>query len=143
MKYLIDTCVLSEVARPAPDPRVVGWLDAADESALGISALTIGEIRFGIARLTPGAKRRRLTAWLGELEARFEQRVVPIDAAVARTWAELRARAVAAGSVVPVVDGLVAASAIAHGLVLVTRNVSDVRATGVALLDPWSAPRRP
>jgi predicted nucleic acid-binding protein len=136
--YLVDTCVLSEVGRPKPASSVVRWLEATPEDALAISALTLGEIRFGIARLGAGAKRRRLAAWLEALEARFDGRILAVDSAVAKRWGDLRAHATATGKALPVVDGLLAATALTHQIVLVTRNVGDVRATGVSLLDPWT-----
>lgn len=139
MKYLLDTCVLSEVARPRPASAVVRWLERADELSLGISSLTFGEIQFGVLRLPQGRRRQRLTRWLEELDLRFDGRVLPVDTRVAAVWGELRAEAVARGRSVPVVDGLLAATAISHGLVLVTRNVVDVVATRARVLDPWVA----
>lgn len=139
MSYLVDTCVLSEVAKTKPADTVLRWFAATDEGSMAISALTIGEIRFGIARLPASAKRRRLTAWLSALEARFEPRIVPVDGAVAATWGELRAQALARGRPLAAVDGLLAATAATHGLTFVTRNVADVRATGVPVLDPWTS----
>jgi predicted nucleic acid-binding protein len=136
--WLLDTCVLSELSRPAPNAGVVQWLEAADEETLWLSALTIGENRFGVAKLRSGARRRRLDAWVDDVEARFSGRVLVVGSREARRWGELRARLSSRGITLAVVDGLVAATAEVHGLTLVTRNVRDVAATGVRILDPFA-----
>ena len=137
--FLLDTCVISELVKPAPDARVVHWVDANPEVSLFLSVLTLGEIRQGVARLAAGKRRMRLDRWLGEdLPARFEDRILPVTAAVADCWGALSAQAAAKGKPVPVIDGLLAATALCHDLILVTRNTQDVAATGVAVLNPWS-----
>jgi len=136
--WLLDTCVLSELSKPAPSRGLVQWLEAADEETLWLSALTIGELRFGVAKLPSGARRRRLDAWVDDVEVRFSGRVLAVGPREVRRWGELRARLRTRGIALAVVDGLLAATADVHGLTLVTRNVRDVAATGARILDPFA-----
>ncbi|HKO09756.1 MAG TPA: type II toxin-antitoxin system VapC family toxin [Alphaproteobacteria bacterium] len=135
--FLLDTNVVSETRKVRADSGVIAFLSAADAAGLFLSVLTLGELRKGVE-----AKRRsdpvaadRLGAWVDGIETTFADRVLPVDAAIARRWGEL-----SAGRSLPVIDTLIAATAIGHGLTLVTRNTRDLRSTGVALLDPWQAP---
>ena len=138
MRYLLDTCVLSELTKPAPDPQVTAWVAAQEEDDLGVSALTLGELQHGVSRLPAGARRRRLQAWVDDdLRRRFADRCLPVDDGVACAWGELSARAEDEGHPVSVIDGLVAATALTHDLTLVTRNTRDMAPTGARLLDPW------
>jgi len=137
--YLLDTNVVSEWARPHPNPGVVRWLADVDEDRVYISVLTFGELRRGVDRLTPGRRRHRLDTWLSEeLADRFVDRVLPMDQDVADVWGRLLAHSESAGRPVGAVDGLIAATAEHHGLEVVTRNVRDFETTGVRLLNPWS-----
>jgi len=136
--FLLDTNVISELLKPAPDQKVRAWIDEAEESMLYLSVLTLGEIRNGIERLRPGARRSTLDSWLRiDLHSRFERRILPIDDAIAERWGVLSAIARRKGKPIPVVDGLLAATALHHNLTFVTRNVSDVAGTSVATLNPW------
>ena len=138
MNLLLDTNVLSEVQRPAPSPRVLAWLDTIDEDRAFISVASIAELRRGIALLEDGRRRTALAAWLAhDLPARFAERVLPIDQPVAERWGDLMAQSRRSGVALSVMDGLLAATALAHGLTLVTRNVKDLAAFGVPLLNPW------
>lgn len=136
---LLDTCVLSEVARATPDARVLAWFEARDDDDLRISVLSVGEIQRGIELLERGARRRRVEAWLEGLVGTFADRVLPVDEAVARRWGVVGARAQRAGRPRPPMDALLAATALHHDLVLATRNVADFEGTGVKLFDPWTA----
>lgn len=136
--FLLDTNILSELIKPKPEPRVLHWIAATDEDLLFLSVLTLGEIRRGIAGLRAGPRRTRLESWLETgLRSRFSGRVLPIDEAVADRWGTLTALAADQGRPVPVIDGLLAATALHHNLTLVTRNASDVAATGALVMNPW------
>ena len=137
--FLLDTNVVSELVRPRPDPRVADWLDGTDEDLLFLSVLTLGEIRKGITTLTDPARKTRLEAWLsGNLLARFEGRILPIDQAIADRWGQITGTLAAEGSPLPVIDGLLAATALHHNLTVVTRNTRDVALTRVGVFDPWT-----
>lgn len=137
--FLLDTNVISEIIKPKPSLKVVRWLESTEEELLFLSVLTIGEIRKGIEMHPDSRRRGKLEAFLASaVRKRFQDRILPIDDAVAERWGVLSARAKAAGShVLPVIDGLLAATALHHGLTFVTRNSTDVEATGVTLFNPW------
>ncbi|SRR5258708_4969399 len=138
MKWLVDTCVLSEFSKAQPEPRVVDWLRHQPESDLAISVLTVAEVEKGIHRLPDSAKKNRLIAWLAtEVVDRFEDRILGVDLAVAKSWAQLTAQAELKGRPLPAIDGLIAATVLTHHLSLVTRDTSDLQACGVPLLNPW------
>jgi predicted nucleic acid-binding protein len=138
MKYLLDTCVISEPGKATPNKHVLGWLQGQDEEACFLSVLTIGEIQKGIAKLTPGKRRDAIQRWLDlDLRGRFSERLLPIDEEVALTWGLVQGEAERRGTRIPTIDGLIAATAIAHNLVLVTRNDEHIRQTGVRVLNPW------
>jgi predicted nucleic acid-binding protein len=137
--YLLDTNVISELTKPEPDKTVKRWVADRKEATLFLSAVTFGEIRIGIMKLRPGGRRARLESWLHEeLLVRFRNRILPVDFEVADRWGVISALARFAGKPVPVIDGLLAATALQHDLIFVTRNVSDVSVTGVRLINPWA-----
>lgn len=137
--FLLDTNVVSELVRVKPERRVVEWVDAADEGLLYLSVLTLGEIRKGVAGLAQGKRRTRLETWLEvDLQTRFSGRVLSIDVAVANRWGLLAARAKTKGVSLPVIDGLLAATAIHHDLTVVSRNPSDFVSVQVPVLNPWA-----
>ena len=140
MSYLLDTCVVSELSRPRPDPGVVAWMSEADVASLHLSAITIGEVRRGALRLPAGKRRTSLSEWSERLRRSFSGRVLPIDESVALRWAEIAARAEQSGRSGSFADGLIAATALDRGLTLVSRNVTDFEPFGVSLLNPWTAP---
>jgi len=116
------------------------WMDAADEALLFLSVLTLGEIRKGAGALPQGKRRTQLETWLEvELQSRFAQRILPIDSAVADRWGVLIAEAQRVGRSVPVIDGLLAATAIQYNLTLVSRNARDFVGIPVQTLNPWVA----
>jgi len=138
VKFLLDTNVVSEWVKPQPSQNVVEWLAGADEDELFLSVITFAEIRRGVELLPAGRRRARLGRWLTEeLPLRFEQRVLLIDQPVSANWGVVMARAQRAGFALGTMDGFVAATAETHGLTLVTRNLSDFRALGLELFDPW------
>lgn len=139
MRFLLDTNVLSEAARPEPDPGLAGWLEGQSALDLSISVLTLGEIRKGILLLPEGPKREQLHEWLRtELTRQFTDRVLPVDEAVSLAWGRLTAEGRRSGRRVPVIDGLLLATAAVHGIALVTRNERDCAGRGVPVLNPWS-----
>ena len=139
MRYLLDTCLISELVRPRPDTGVLDWIGRQQESHLFLSVLTIGELRKGIEHLADGRKRTRLANWLdNEMKVRFAGRLLPVDEEVAERWGIVSARAAVNGLAVPVIDGLIAATALTHGMTVVTRNTPDVEAAGALVCNPWS-----
>ena len=138
--FLLDTNCISEVLRSKPEPRVLDWMQAADESLLYLSVLTLGEIRKGVAGLAQGKRRTHLETWLElDLQARFSGRILAIDAAIADRWGLLAAEAKRKGRALSAIDGLLAATALHHNLTIVSRNVSDFMHTHAAVLNPWEA----
>jgi toxin FitB len=133
--YLIDTNIISEVRKGRRcDPHVAAWYRGARDNELFLSVLVVGEIRQGIERLRPRNARQALALenWLEEILGSFGERVLPIDGRVAQIWGRLNAP-----EPLPVVDSLLAATAEAHGLTLVTRNVKDIERSGVRCLNPF------
>lgn len=138
MEYLIDTNVASELRKAgAAHPHFIKWSTRVDQSAMFLSVLVVGEIRRGIenVRRKDPAQARALDAWCSGIVAAFNGRIVPITQEIAETWGRL-----SAPDKLPVVDGLLAATAIVHNLTLVTRNTRDVARTGVKLLNPFDEP---
>lgn len=139
--FLLDTNVISELVKPRPEPAVAHWVESVDQEILYLSVLTLGEIRKGIASLRSTTRRASLEAWLdADLVLRFAGRILVIDQDVADRWGQLSAAAVIAKKQLPVIDGLLAATAIQYNLTLVTRNTKDLIATGIPLYNPWLAP---
>ena len=132
--FLIDTNVISELVKPKPDRRVIEWVATADENLLYLSVLTLGEIRKGIASQPDRKRQTLLENWFQDLLIRFSGRVLPVDQAVADRWGQMTG---SAKSPLPVIDSLLAATALHHNLILVTRDTRAVLATGVSLLNPW------
>jgi toxin FitB len=141
VNYLLDTCAVSEFTKPQPDAGLLEWLRATAETNLYLSALTLGAVQQGISRLAVSARRQRLQSWLDDdLQSRFAGRVLPADAAVCLLWGDLRSRAAQSGHTLPVLDSLIAATASAHRLLLVTRNEADFAAVpGLQVVNPWVA----
>lgn len=142
MKWLIDTNIISEIRKgDRCQERVARWWGERADEDLFLSVLTIGEIGKGIAAVRPrnAAKAREIEAWLRGVTDAFASRIIPIDAAVAKEWGRISAL-----RPLPVIDALLAATAIAHEMVLATRNTPDVAGTGARLYnpfnpDPWAA----
>lgn len=137
MRYLLDTCVLSEVVKSAPDAKVIQWFEARKPHELFVSAMTWGELQRGVARL-PGSRRRsELTAWLRRLEAGFEDRILAFDQKASEVWAQMTVKAETQGKPMAAFDSIIAATARAQGCRLVTRNVRDFAHADVDTIDPW------
>jgi predicted nucleic acid-binding protein len=137
--FLLDTNVISELVRPRPEPKVASWIESTNESLLYLSVLTLGEIRKGVVSVRNSSRRATLEAWLdSELVVRFSNRILPIDQGVADRWGRMAAQLAGAKSPLPVIDGLLAATALHHNLTFVTRNIKDVLAAGVPVFNPWA-----
>lgn len=135
MSYLLDTNVLSELRRRKPDAGVVEWFEARPARTLYISVLTLGEIRKGVEALADDRRRLVLLDWLeSDLPAFFSGRVMAVDHLVADRWGRLLAEA---GRPLPAIDSLLAATALQHGLRLVTRNEKDFAVAGLQVINPW------
>lgn len=139
MSWLLDTCAISEYAKKAPATGVISWLDEQDEASLFISVITLGEIEKGILKLRASDPHRsqKLTAWLGTVEQRFAGRILPLDAAALHVWAQIAAHMELAGQPLPVMDGLLMATAQCHGFTVVTRNVQDFDLYPL-VFNPWA-----
>ena len=139
MSWLLDTCVLSEWVKRAPQPSVIAWLDAQDETRLFISQLSLAELERGVIKLRAqdAARAQRLGLWLGKLQRRFADRSLPLDATILRIWAQCSAEADLAGQRIAALDGLLIATAQQHGLTIVTRNVRDFVRYGL-VFNPWA-----
>lgn len=134
--YLPDTNALSELRRPTPSPSVLAWFDATPPTDLYLSVLVVGEIRQGVERLRPRdpARSERFETWLVQLQESFADRILPVTTPIAEAWGRLRAP-----GPLPVVYTLLAATALVHGLTVVTRDTAPFERVGVPWLDPWSA----
>lgn len=138
MKYLLDSCVISELIKPTPDPRVVQWIIAQHEADLCISVLTIGELQKGIAKLPDSKRKVTLQQWLNsDLISRFENRILDVSISVAQTWGKVQATSESQGKTMPVMDGLIAITALVNNATVVTRNIKDMTQSGTSLFNPW------
>lgn len=140
MKYLVDTCVLSELQKRKPDGRVVAWFrQRFNDSLFFVSAVTIAEIRRGVDRLAVDDPRRiRLEEWLdGEVLVQYGDCVIPFDLPAAQKWGKIMAEEDNAGRPRPSLDAQIVATALVHGLVIVTRNVRDLSFAGAKVVNPW------
>lgn len=136
MSYLIDTNVLSELRRKSPDPGLVAWFAQRPPATLHLSVLTLGEIRKGIEGVSDEVRKQKLIDWLEtDLLTFFTGRILDVDGAVADRWGRLVA---AAGRPLPTIDSLLAATALEHDLVLVTRNTRDFAGLPVEVFNPWT-----
>ncbi|MBU1660496.1 MAG: type II toxin-antitoxin system VapC family toxin [Chloroflexi bacterium] len=138
MKYLLDTCVISELVMKTPDPHVVAFVDSLEPDDVFFSVITIGEIVKGIEKLSDSKQKRELHTWLQEdLLIRFDGKIFPLDTNVLMEWGKLTAHAEAAGKPMPAIDSLIAATVLTYELTLITRNVSDFDSAGIQIVNPW------
>jgi predicted nucleic acid-binding protein len=140
LTYLLDTNVVCEPTRRAPNAQVLAWLADRDDIEVAVSVATIAEIRYGIEGLPPGARKRALEAWFEAAFGPVRARILPVDFDVADLWGRLRRRVEREGRPMPLSDALIAATAERHRLTLVTRNTRDYAAWGGPVIDPWRAP---
>ena len=138
MSFLLDTSVVSELVRKSPHLPVLKWIGEQDETSLYLSVVTIGEIEKGIARLPASARRSRLQSWVRrDLIGRFGERLLAVDVRAATRWGTLTGESERRGVPLPVIDSLIAVTALVHGFAVVTRNVADFERCGVACVNPW------
>lgn len=138
MSYLIDTCCISELVRKKPNVHVLNWFEEHDELSMYLSVITFGELRKGIEKLQEFKKKQKLNNWVQEdLSHRFKNRILSVGMKEVNKWGEVLARAERNGSPLPAIDALIAATAKAHDLAVVTRNVKDMKAAGAELINPW------
>ena len=138
MSYLLDTSVISELVKKNPRRQVVEWIEGQEESTLFLSVLTIGEIEKGIAKLPASARKTRLMSWVRrDLAARFGGRLLPIDVRISSRWGAIVGESEKRGRPLPVIDSLLAATALVHDLQIVTRNVDDFEKCGAACVNLW------
>ena len=138
MNYVVDSCVVSELIKVRSDKNVIDWIEALEEERLFLSVLTLGEIEKGIAKLPLSLRKSNLKTWLEQdLVLRFENRILNITPEIARYWGDLQGELEKQGKPMPIIDGLIATTALVHNLILVTRNVNDVKRSGVSILNVW------
>ena len=138
MSYLLDTTFFSELMLPAPNVGVTGFLKGVGTDKLSTSVIVVAEISFGIECLPMGRRRSALQERFNHLQTALASHVRAVDLSIARLWAGLAARLRNKGSEIGPFDGLIAATALHHGLTVVTRNARDFAPTGAAVLDPWT-----
>jgi len=138
VKFLLDTCLISELVKKKPDPKVVAWLDECDEQNLFLSVLTFGELQKGVSKLLVGDRREELQTWIDhDLSERFAGRILAVDRDTALVWGRLQGEAEQGGEKLPVMDSLIAATAKAHNLTVVTRNSKDLERCKARVFNPW------
>ncbi len=138
MKYLLDTCVISELVAKQPDEKVIEWIDNVKQESVYLSVITIGEIRKGIEKLSESNRKEIVGEWLNdELLIRFRGNILAIDIDVMLVWGELTGRLEVQGNKMPAMDSLIAAIAIHNNCSLVTRNQDDFKYAGLTIVNPW------
>jgi len=139
MRYLIDTCCISELVKKKPNPNVLKWFADQDELSMYLSVITFGELRKGIEKLSDSKKKKELNQWVKEdLNHRFKNRVLNINMEEVNRWGKILATAEKNGKPLPAIDSLIAATAQVHDLTVVTRNTQDMKGSGVEVIDPWT-----
>jgi tRNA(fMet)-specific endonuclease VapC len=138
MSFLLDTCIISELASRQPHSKVVAWIDSLADDQVFISVVTIGEIKRGVDRLARSRKKRVLEDWLNHgILVRFQENILMLDTEVMLAWGSLTAELDKSGTPMPALDSLIAASARFHRLTLATRNTRDFSSAPISLFNPW------
>ena len=138
MRYLLDTCIISELIRRKPNEQVLTWLESQEENDLFLSVLTFGEIEKGIEKAPDKIRKGALRLWVeDDLKQRFEGRILPITLEVVTQWGVLQGASEKIGKPMPTIDGLIAVSGLVNNCTVVTRNISDMVQSTAELLDPW------
>ena len=139
MNYLLDTCLISELAKSEPNKKVVDWVLSENETSFYVSVLTFGELHKGVEKLPESKKKQELRNWVeNELKNRFQNRIIGIDMNVSILWGKVQCLTEKKGKPMPAIDSLIAATGLAYDLTVVTRNIVDMKQSGVKLLNPWS-----
>lgn len=139
MKFILDTCVISELIAKYPNPKVVGFVDSLESDDVCLSVITIGEIAKGVEKLPDSKRKQELHSWLKEdLLVRFYGKIIPLDIDILLGWGILIAHLESTGITLPAIDSLISATALTHKLTLVTRNIDDFNGTGVEITNPWA-----
>jgi len=137
VKYLLDTCVISELVKPTPNRKVVDWINELPSEALFLCVITIGEVRKGLTKLPDSKKKERLTLWLDTLLIEYRERILSIDLKVCDNWGILQGNAEKAGTRMSTIDSLIAATTYSHNLTLATRNENDFAPSNIPIINPW------
>jgi len=138
VKYLLDTCVISEMIKAKPDENVISWLEEQDENSLYLSVLTFGEIKKGIEKASNQIRKQKLRLWVeDDLKKRFEGRIIPISFSIAAEWGKMQGKSELLGKLLPTMDGLIAVSGLVSQCIVVTRNISDMEQSSAELFNPW------
>ena len=138
MKYILDTCVISELIKPKPDLAVVQWVNAQYETDIYLSVLTLGEIQKGVSKLLDSKKKQALQHWIDhQLSPRFESRILDVSTEVAKKWGEVQGNAERQGKKMAAIDSLIATTGLVHNAIIVTRNIDDMVQSGATLFNPW------
>lgn len=137
MKNLLDTCVIAEYQKPAPDPKVMAWLSVQIEESLFLSVLSVGEIEKGIAKLPASKRKKSLEMFLESLVTRFDRRIIDLDTRTLRIWGQMTGKLEKKNRILPIIDSFLAATAIEYDLTIITRNVADFTGTGARFLNIW------
>ena len=139
MRYLLDTSLISELVKKKPQRPVLDWVEACDEYSLFLSVLTLGELQKGVTKLSQSKRKEFLHSWISnDLIQRFRGRILNVDEEVAVVWGRIQGEAERRGRPMPAIDSLIAATALAHQLTVVTRNSSDIEQSGVSVFNPWN-----
>jgi len=137
LNYLLDTCVVSEMIKPNPNQKVIQWIEEKDEKTLFLSVLTIGELWKGISKLPESKKKDEILLWMKkDLRQRFKKRILKLTEETAKVWGEIQGKAEKEKKL-PAIDSLLAATAIFHSMILVTRNVPNTEIETLSIINPW------
>jgi toxin FitB len=137
MKYLLDTCFISELIKKKPNQGAINWLFEKNESSLFLSVITLGEIKKGIYKLPNSKKKEELGKWLIKLEERFKGRIIPIDLDISIKWGQIQGELEQNGKSMPTIDALIACTALVKNLIIITHNAKDIKQSKVEIIDPW------
>jgi len=137
LKYLLDTCAISEITKPLTNRGFIEWLESTDSEDLYLSVINIGEVKKGINKLPPSKKKQDLLFWLETLLEDYQNRILTVDLNVMENWSLLVANAEKRGQPIASLDSIIAATAYTHHLTLVTRNERDFYACNISVINPW------